>query len=126
MSKEDEMLVELRKIREAVEKAPPPQPPKGLWKEFIDFLSKYRVMGLAVAFIIAVYLGGLVLALVKDLLLPLIGLAVPGLADLSTYVVALGSQVFSIGDFLVALITFVIVALVAFLIVKVAKRWHID
>ena len=126
MSKEDEMLVELRKIREAVEKAPPPQPPKGLWKEFIDFLSKYRVMGLAVAFIIAVYLGGLVLALVKDLLLPLIGLAVPGLADLSTYVVGLGSQVFSIGDFLVALITFVIVALVAFLIVKVAKRWHID
>ena len=126
MSKEDEMLVELRKIREAVEKAPPPQPPKGLWKEFIDFLSKYRVMGLAVAFIIAVYLGGLVLALVKDLLLPLIGLAVPGLADLSTYVVGLGSQVFGIGDFLVALITFVIVALVAFLIVKVAKRWHID
>lgn len=126
MSKEDEMLVELRKIREAVEKAPPPQPPKGLWKEFIDFLSKYRVMGLAVAFIIGLYLGGLVQALVKDLLLPLIGLAVPGLADLSTYIVALGSQVFSIGDFLVALITFVIVALVAFLIVKVAKRWHID
>ena len=126
MSKEDEMLVELRKIREAVEKAPPPQPPKGLWKEFIDFLSKYRVMGLAVAFIIALYLGGLVLALVKDLLLPLIGLAVPGLADLSTYNVGLGSQVFGIGDFLVALITFVIVALVAFLIVKVAKRWHID
>ena len=126
MSKEDEMLAELRKIREALEKAPPPQPPKGLWKEFIDFLSKYRVMGLAVAFIIAVYLGGLVLALVKDLLLPLIGLAVPGLADLSTYIVSLGSQKFSVGDFLVALITFVIVALVAFLIVKVAKRWHID
>jgi large conductance mechanosensitive channel len=126
LSKEDEMLVELRKIREAVEKAPPPQPPKGLWKEFIDFLSKYRVMGLAVAFIIGLYLGGLVQALVKDLLLPLIGLAVPGLADLSTYIVSLGSQKFSVGDFLVALITFVIVALVAFLIVKVAKRWHID
>ena len=66
------------------------------------------------------------LALVKDLLLPLIGLAIPGLADLSTYFVVLGSQKFSIGDFLVALITFVIVALVALLIVKVAKRWHID
>jgi large-conductance mechanosensitive channel len=48
------------------------------------------------------------------------------LADLSTYIVSLGSQKFSVGDFLVALITFVIVALVAFLIVKVAKRWHID
>ena len=141
MSKEDEMLVELRKIREAVEKAPPPQPPKGLWNEFIDFLSKYRVMGLAVAFIIGLYLGGLVQALVKDLLLPTIGLVIPGLQNLATWKVGIpptifdanGSppadyvgQTFGFGDFLVALITFVIVALVAFLIVKVAKRWHID
>ena len=126
MSKEDEMLVELRKIREAVEKAPPPQPPKGAWNEFIDFLSKYRVMGLAVAFVIGLYLGGLVQALVKDLLLPLIGLAVPGLTDLATYSVQLGSQTFSIGDFLVALITFIIVAFVVFLMVKIAKRWKIE
>ena len=120
------MLVELRKIREAVEKAPPPQPPKGLWNEFIDFLSKYKVMGLAVAFVIGLYLGGLVQALVKDLLLPLIGLAVPGLADLATYSVQLGSQTFSVGDFLVALITFIIVAFVVFLMVKIAKRWKIE
>ena len=126
MSKEDEMVVELRKIREAVEKAPPPTPPKGVWNEFIDFLSKYKILGLAVAFVIGLYLGGLVQALVKDLLLPLIGLAVPGLADLSTYVVTLGSQKFSIGDFLVALITFIIVAVVVFIFVKVAKRWHLD
>jgi large conductance mechanosensitive channel len=126
LSKEDEMLVELRKIREAVEKAPPPTPPKGLWNEFIDFLSKYKILGLAVAFVIGLYLGGLVQALVKDLLLPLIGLAVPRLADLSTYVVTLGSQKFSIGDFLVALITFIIVAVVVFIFVKVAKRWHLD
>jgi large conductance mechanosensitive channel len=126
LSKEDEMVVELRKIREAVEKAPPPTPPKGVWNEFIDFLSKYKILGLAVAFVIGLYLGGLVQALVKDLLLPLIGLAVPGLADLSTYVVTLGSQKFSIGDFLVALITFIIVAVVVFIFVKVAKRWHLD
>ena len=34
MDKEDQMLEELKKIREAVEKAPPPQPPQGLWNEF--------------------------------------------------------------------------------------------
>jgi large-conductance mechanosensitive channel len=34
-------------------------------------------------------------------------------------------QVFSVGDFLVALITFIIVAFVVFLIVKIAKRWGI-
>lgn len=126
LSKEDEMLVELRKIREAVEKAPPPQPPKGLRNEFVDFLSKYKVMGLAVAFIIGLYLGGLIQALVKDLLMPLIGLAIPGLTDLATIAPKVGSQTFGVGDFLVAVITFLIVAFVVFIIVKVAKKWHID
>ena len=46
MTTEDEMLLELKKIREAVEKAPPPTPPKGLWNEFKDFLSKYKIFGL--------------------------------------------------------------------------------
>ena len=105
MSKEDEMLVELRKIREAVEKAPPPTPPKGLWNEFKDFLSKYKIFGLAVAFIIALYLGTLVQALVKDLLLPAIGYAIPGITNLAT--VTAGP--FGVGEFLVALITFFIV-----------------
>ena len=40
LTKEDEMLAELKKIREAVEKAPPAAPPKGLWNEFKDFLSQ--------------------------------------------------------------------------------------
>lgn len=126
MTTDDEILSELKKIREAVEKAPPPQPPKGLWKEFLDFLSKYKVMGLAVAFIIGLYLGGLVQALVKDLLLPAIGLAVPGLTDLATYTYVYGSQAFNFGDFLVALITFIIVAIVVFLIVKIAQKWHLE
>ena len=126
MSKEDEMLVELRKIREAVEKAPPPQPPKGLWNEFKDFLSKYKVLGLAVAFVLGLYLGGVVQSLVKDFIMPLIGLAVPGLSNLATYTATVMSQSFGIGDFLVALITFIIVAFIVFLIVKIGKRWHID
>jgi large conductance mechanosensitive channel len=122
LSKEDEMLAELKKIREALEKAPPPQPPKGLWNEFKEFLSKYKIFGLAVAFIIALYLGILIQALVKDLLLPAIGLAIPGITNLAT--VSFGP--FALGDFLVALITFVIVALIVFVAVKVVKRWGIE
>ena len=120
------MLVELRKIREAVEKAPPPQPPKGLWNEFKDFLSKYKVLGLAVAFVLGLYLGGVVQALVKDFIMPLIGLAIPGVDNLATLNVTVLNQTFGVGDFLVALITFVIVAFVVFLIVKIGKRWRID
>ena len=126
MDKEDEILAELKKISAALEKAPPPQPPKGLWNEFKDFLSKYRILGLAVAFVLGLYLGALVQALVKDFVIPLLGLAIPGMSNLATYSATVLSQVFSIGDFLVALITFVIVAFIVFIIVKVAKKWHME
>ena len=139
MDKEDEILAELKKITAALEKAPAPVPPKGLWNEFKDFLSSYKVLGLAVAFVIGLYLGGVVQALVKDFIMPLIGLAIGG-ANLSTLKFGIPSttfdasgnppsgytgQVFSVGDFLVALITFIIVAFIVFLIVKIAKRWKI-
>jgi large conductance mechanosensitive channel len=143
LPKEDEMIDELKKIRTLLEPkpAPAPTPPKGLWGEFMDFISKYKVMGLAVAFIIGVYLGAVVLALVKDLIMPIIGLAIPGLGNLATFKIAFpsttfdaqgnppagyGGQVFGIGDFLVAVITFIIVALVIFLLVKMTKKWGIE
>ena len=124
MSTDQKMLDELKKIRELLEPKPAPAatPPKGLWNEFKDFLNKYKVFGLAVAFIIGLYLGLLVQALVQDLLLPAIGLAIPGMSNLSTY----AAGVFTIGHFLVALITFIIVAFVIFLIVKVAKNWGME
>jgi large conductance mechanosensitive channel len=123
------MLDELEKIRELLEPKPAPAaaaPPKGLWNEFKDFLSKYKVLGLAIAFIMGLYLGNLVQALVKDLLLPAIGLAIPGLKDLATYSTLVGTQSFGVGDFLVYLITFIIVAFVIFLIVKISKRWGLE
>jgi large conductance mechanosensitive channel len=128
MPNNDEMLEELRKIRKLLEPKPaPPAPaPKGLWGEFMDFISKYKVMGLAVGFIMGLYLGNLVQALVKDFILPAIGLAIPGMKDMATYAVTAMSQVFGIGDFLVALITFIIVAFVVFLIVKITKKWGIE
>lgn len=142
MANEKEMLEELKKIREALEPkpAPPTPPPKGLWVEFKAFLESYKVLGLAVAFIMGVYLGGLVQSLVSELLLPVIGLAIPGLGNLATWKIpvpettldSMGNppadytgQIFGVGPFLVALITFVIVAFVIFIIVKVTKKWGI-
>lgn len=125
MAKEDEMLKELKKIREQLTPAPSPPPPEGLWDEFMTFLKKYKVMGLAVAFIMGVYLGNLVQALVADLVMPIVGLALPGLGNLATYQYEINQQVFQVGDFLVALITFIIVALVIFMLVKITKKWGI-
>ena len=128
MSKEQKMIEELEKIRELL--TPKPEvavvPPKGLWNEFKDFLIKFKVLGLAVAFIMGVYLGGLIQSLVKDLLLPAIGLALPGLGDLSSLTSIVDEQTFGIGNFLVALITFIRVAFVIFIMVKVAKKMGMD
>ncbi len=126
MTKEDEMLKELKKIRELLTPKPAPPPKKGVWNEFMGFISKYKVMGLAVAFIIGLYLGALVQSLVTDLIMPIIGLALPGLGNLATYTITVSGQDFGIGSFLVAVITFIIVAFVIFIIVKVTKRWGIE
>jgi len=145
LAKDEEILEELRRIREALEPKPaPPSPaPKGLWKEFMDFLSKYKVMGLAAAFIMGVYLGALVQSLVKNFIMPIIGLLLSGagIGNLATLKFGIPSttfdasgnppadytgQIFGVGDFLVALITFIIVALVIFLIVKITKKWGIE
>ena len=126
MSKEDEIIKELTRIRELLTPKPTtaPQVPKGIWNEFKDFLSKYKVMGLAVAFIMGVYLGGLVQSLVKDLLLPVIGLAMQDV-DLASLQYNVEGKIFGIGNFLVALITFIIVAFVIFILVKIIKKWGI-
>ena len=129
MVKDEEMLEELKKIRTYLEPKPTPPAapaPKGLWPEFKAFISNYKVLGLAVAFIIGLYLGLLIQSLVTDLLMPAIGLAIPGLDNLSTLAIPVLNQSFKVGNFLVALITFLIVAFVVFLIVKVSKKWGLD
>ena len=126
MPKEDKMLEELKRIRELLEPKPAPPPPKGLWNEFMDFLLKYKVMGLAVAFIIGIYLGNLVQALVSDLVMPIIGLAIPGLGDLATLQYEVAQQIFGVGHFLATVITFIIVAFVIFVLVKITKKWGIE
>lgn len=129
MPSDDEMLAELRKIRELLTPAPAAAAPpaaKGMVAEFREFLSHYKVLGLAVAFILGLYLGALVQALVKDLILPIVGIALGPDTNLTALQVAFAGQTFGVGDFLNALLTFVIVAFVIFLIVKVAKRYHIE
>jgi len=124
MPRNDEMLEELRKIRQLLEPklAPsPPPPPKGMMNEFKAFLSQYRVMGMAVAFILGLYLGGLVKAVVDDLIMPIISIVVP---NVNWELIVLGP--FRIGHFIGALITFIIIALVVFLLVKVTKKVGIE
>lgn len=118
-----EILAELKRIRELLTPAPPHAPEKmSLAAEFKEFLKNYKVLGLAVAFILGLYLGYLVKALVTDMILPILGLALPAGTDINSYKIS----VFGIGDFLNNVLTFLIVALVIFLIVKLARRWNME
>jgi large conductance mechanosensitive channel len=121
MSKEDDMLEELKKIREFLAPPPPPPPPKNMLEEFKQFIKNYKVMGLAVAFIMGIYVGNLISAMVSDLIMPILSF-IPGLSNWEALVVG----DFRIGHFLNALITFIIVAIVIFLLVKLTKRIGID
>ncbi|UCH03309.1 MAG: MscL family protein [Candidatus Bathyarchaeota archaeon] len=89
--------------------------------EFKAFLSQYKVLGMAVAFILGLYLGALVNALVDDLIMPIVELAMPGI---EWEFITVGP--FRIGHFIGSVITFLIVALVIFLIVKIAKRMGLE
>jgi len=78
-------------------------------------------MGMAVAFILGLYRGALVKALFDDLIMLIVQLAIPGV---QWELIELGP--FRIGHFVGALITFLIVAFVIFIIVKITKRWGIE
>ncbi|MEM4721513.1 MAG: MscL family protein, partial [Candidatus Methanomethylicaceae archaeon] len=103
----DEILEELRQIRKLLEPKPappPPPPPKGFLNEFKVFLKTFKVMGMAVAFIVGLYLGALVKALVDDLIMPIVQLATPGIVWEE---ITMGP--FRIGHFAGSLITFIII-----------------
>jgi len=124
MSLDEQMLEELKKIRAAVEPKPAPPPPKGLWAEFMDFIGKAGVLGLAVGFIMGTYIGKVVSALVQDIIMPVPGALIPG-GDWRKAIFSLSigqGMNFAVGDFVGVIIDFLIVACVVFLIAKYAKK----
>ena len=90
---------------------------KGMVKEFMEFLLKYQVIGLAVAVIIGAAATKMVTATVNDIIMPIIGAIIPG-GSWRTATVEIGPVKFLVGDFVGAIIDFVIIALVVFLSVK--------
>jgi large conductance mechanosensitive channel len=118
-----DILEELKAIKELSTPAPaPPAPePKGLVEEFKVFLSKYGVVGLAVAFIIGGAASRLVSALVSDILMPVITFFIPGGAWQEA-TLTLGPIVLAIGHFVAAVIDFLIIALAVFWIMKAIEK----
>lgn len=100
----------------------------GTMREFGEFLKKYQVIGLAVAFIMGAAASTLITALVNDFIMPIIALITPG-GDWKSWQIVLSTgadgtvtNAIKYGDFLGVLINFLIVAFVIFLIVKIIMK----
>jgi len=124
MTTDEEVLEELRKIREAVTPKPPAPPPKGVWAEFMAFIGKAGVLGLAIGFIMGTYVGKVVSALVQDIIMPIPGAFIPG-GQWQKAMVSLPidqGMNFAVGDFVSVIIDFSIVAVVVFFIAKYGEK----
>ncbi|MSU88203.1 large conductance mechanosensitive channel protein MscL [Rhodobacteraceae bacterium 2CG4] len=104
-------------------------------KEFKDFIARGNVMDMAVGIIIGAAFTAIVTSMVNDLIQPIIGLILGGV-DFTNYFVTLdggdyatlaaaeeaGAATFNYGKFLTALINFLIIAFVVFMLVKLVNR----
>ncbi|MBN2422735.1 MscL family protein [Candidatus Woesearchaeota archaeon] len=88
-----------------------------LIKEFMEFLKEYKVLALAVAFIIGAAANTLVKSLVDNIIMPIVTPFIPGGAWKEA-AFALGPVVIKWGAFLGEIINFVIIAIVVFMIAK--------
>lgn len=86
-------------------------------KEFKEFLNRGNVIDLAVAVIIGGAFGAIVKSLVADIIMPFIGVLMGG-TDLTALTIEVGDAVITYGNFLQAIINFVVIAFVIFLFVR--------
>ena len=85
-------------------------------KEFRDFVLRGNVVDLAVAVVIGAAFGAVIASLVENLITPLIG-AIGGQPDFSRLSFEINGSRFGYGEFLNALISFLLVAAVMFFLV---------
>ncbi|WP_137701125.1 large conductance mechanosensitive channel protein MscL [Marimonas lutisalis] len=106
-------------------------------KEFKDFIAKGNVMDMAVGIIIGAAFTAIVSSLVADLINPIIGLFLGGIDFTNMYAVLSGevaegasleaareggAAVFAYGSFIMAIINFLIIAFVVFMLVRYVNK----
>lgn len=94
-------------------------------KGFKEFVLRGNVLDLAIAVVIGAAFTNLINALVKDLITPLIG-AVVGKPDFSAWVVTVNGSPFLVGDFVNAVIAFVLMAAAVYFFVVVPMNAWIE
>lgn len=107
---------------------------KGFFGEFKEFIMRGNVLDMAIGVIIATAFGAITSSLINDILMPLIGVLFGGI-DLAKWDITLKAAeldaagevvkeavVLGIGTFITAIINFILIAFVVFLIVKAMNK----
>ena len=88
-----------------------------MFREFREFINRGNVMDLAVAVIIGGAFGAIVTSVVDDIIMPVIGVLIGGI-DFTRLTVTVGNAAINYGNFIQAVINFLIIAFVIFLLVR--------
>ena len=96
---------------------------KKFMEEFKQFIARGNVMDMAVGVIIGGAFGTITTSLVNDIVMPILGIFTGSIsfADLS---VEVGSAVISYGNFIQAVLNFLIMAFVVFCLIKTINKFH--
>jgi large conductance mechanosensitive channel len=94
---------------------------QALIREFKDFIEEYKIVGLAIAFIMGAAATDLVKSLVNNFAMPIITPFIPG-GQWQSAVLKLGPIVIAWGALLASIINFLVIAFVVFLVAKLIMK----
>lgn len=96
---------------------------KGFFGEFKEFIARGNVMDMAVGVIIGGAFSSITTSLINDIIMPILGIFTSSIsfADLAVQV---GGAVITYGNFIQAVLNFLVMALVVFCLVKAMNSFH--
>lgn len=88
-----------------------------MWKEFKEFIANDNILQLATAVIMGTAFTAIITSLVEDIFMPII-VAITGQADVSGIALKIGNTTLGVGNFIQAIINFVLIAAFLFMVIK--------
>ena len=109
---------------------------KKLFSEFMEFIQKGNVLALAIGIMMGAAFNSIINTLINDVIMPVIGLITSGISFEKLFIplngqtyatleeaVAAEAPVITIGNFIAAIINFILVAIVLFLLMRAANNF---
>ncbi|ATP40537.1 large conductance mechanosensitive channel protein MscL [Solibacillus sp. R5-41] len=93
-----------------------------MWKDFKDFAMRGNVMDLAVAVVIGAAFGKIVDSLVKNIIMPLVGMLTGGIDLTKKWTYGSGDAQVALGVFVQSIIDFLIIAFAIFMVLRIIAK----